>query len=111
MTTDNATTFNATTFNATTFNATTFNATTFNATTFIGLRLRLNGPGADESAPYAGLPSMTPTMIGNVIQASAMVPSLRRDDDHDLRRITRLLRRAQFPDQVSQVRTAAQQQR
>jgi hypothetical protein len=43
--------------------------------------LRLNGPGADKSAPYAGLPSMTPARMGNVIRSSAMGPSLRRDDD------------------------------
>jgi hypothetical protein len=43
--------------------------TTYNATTtFIGFRLRVNGPGAEESAPYARLPSMTPARIGNVIQ-------------------------------------------
>jgi hypothetical protein len=66
MTTDNATTYNATTYNATTYNATTYNATT----TFIRVRLRLNGPGADESAPYAGLPSMTPARIGNVRHCS-----------------------------------------
>jgi hypothetical protein len=54
---------------------TTDNATTFNATTFIGFRLRLNGPGADKSAPYAGLPSMTPARMGNVIRSSAWVPA------------------------------------